>query len=1525
MQKLIVLLSGILFMSSVLMAQTTSYNTDFSSGHPFGNVYDWASGEISASVEGEEMKVIYDKSEDKMWNRLVFWVKPFDITLSPYCRFSIKGDKDFQMTLEFKDETGAGISRIFGVTTGYQEIELDLSSDMGQLSSNILSELQWDVGFNNDSGTFWLDDFKMGTAAKPAVGDRERVTRFVDDFNEGIVPAYWKEDESYSFSNVNNTLVIDINKGYNENAHNFFVEFPPLIDMTDSAYMSLDVKVSKSVLIYFTLYDYQDRPIRSLHRVLDAGQMTPLFLDLGGSGEVDYTTISRMEINVGMTAYDYTGVVTLDNLRLGGVVTPRANILPIPDHHYFMNTKGATLFLTDIEHAENVEFTGAESLVENVVSGTVKSGLATITFDCIDGVFGSDTITVISRGVEGYQDGFVKTLLTVEGNNPPVINPLADLELDITDSIVQVNYDGIRDNNISLDQQLTVEVLSLDESVVKIADLSYNSPMHHGSLQLKLLQSGTAGVVVTVTEDIAEAGSTRDTFNISIFEGFNHKPTVDHPGIVKFFTGQSLDTLYLTGVTDGDQGVEGLTFDVATNDPSVIVPVSATGLSGDSLMIVLESQAVGSTTVEVTVKDDGGTTENNGDQEIRIGFTVNVVDQPVTGYVADFSDVEGDVARGVWAAGGVYALSTVDSSANGFYAMRVDVTGKTYWDGSNLNFLPEGFELDLSEHPYFSMEIYPLDDNTLHWLWFYDYTNTRNDLNNRTVDKLVWAESGKWNDVSYKYSGELDWRNKEQGYDIDNSRIVKILFDMHNAEFTWPPPPDYTGSFLIRNLRIGSEVQQPAPSAVMPTIDKMTIDPVLENTEGNQVMLTGITDGTGSTEGVTVSVMSSAENIAEIISVKPVSDEGVSGFTFHAKEPGTVQVTITISGGNSEEDLVVREWVYIISAQYNNAVVVGIDAAQKHQTIRGFGSYMDSKNGEIYTKVMNASAVRLGLISNQIEWENDNNDPHVLNMEAFDDNAFDWTYLRQLKEDGVESFILTSWSPPAWMKDNLSLSHWQADHSPSSDEVMNRLSYHYYEEFAEEMVAVIRMFKERAGIDLTGIGLQNEPAFHEPYPSAILDPTHFNDLIKIVGQRFEQEGINTLLYMPEQVFTQGYPSMADYIDMLQSDAEANRLSEVIASHNYAENGIDVATPDLSEWTRMWNNSQEGDHPKELWMTESTREYRSFSDAIYIAAGIQGALLGGNVSLWTQFSFADQFLTSGKPNSMLYVMRNFSRYIRPGAERLESSSSESPLMASAFKHPESDAVSLVIVNLSDQNRSVDISAANLPYLYDSYRTSSHEDCKFVGETDITRLVVIPSRSVTTLYALENSMLTMERIDNMVIEKNSGEQEVVITGIGNGNEGVSGLTIHAETDDQELITGLTSASISGDGMSRLTFIPGADRTGMARVIVTLSDGETERKESFYVNVPESQGTGVLNDHAGPGFRVYPNPAKHTLMVKSKDPIQRVEVITVTGNLLAAQSGVNMNEITMYVSFLKPGLYFIRLTNGAGDVGYSSFVKQ
>jgi hypothetical protein len=168
LKKQIFLLAIILAFTGKVFSQDTitSWDIDFSSALPF-SPYDWADAYTFDQSDGM-LKVT---ALAHPWDRFVFWAKPFDISVEPYCDFHIKSDvAQTGFVITFKngpDYGGQTIDVTFNVpadTVNWTYVYIDLNSLLGTLDDPILDEVQWDP---IAAGKIWIDDFRMGVAAKP--------------------------------------------------------------------------------------------------------------------------------------------------------------------------------------------------------------------------------------------------------------------------------------------------------------------------------------------------------------------------------------------------------------------------------------------------------------------------------------------------------------------------------------------------------------------------------------------------------------------------------------------------------------------------------------------------------------------------------------------------------------------------------------------------------------------------------------------------------------------------------------------------------------------------------------------------------------------------------------------------------------------------------------------------------------------------------------------------------------------------------------------------------------------------------------------------------------------------------------------------------------------------------------------------------------------------------------------------------------------------------------------------------------
>jgi hypothetical protein len=343
---------------------------------------------------------------------------------------------------------------------------------------------------------------------------------------------------------------------------------------------------------------------------------------------------------------------------------------------------------------------------------------------------------------------------------------------------------------------------------------------------------------------------------------------------------------------------------------------------------------------------------------------------------------------------------------------------------------------------------------------------------------------------------------------------------------------------------------------------------------------------------------------------------------------------------------------------------------------------------------------------------------------------------------------------------------------------------------------------------------------------------------------------------------------------------------------------------------MYDQAQLGDYPKKVWMTETHIGYSDWSSAMSTAGAIHGGLWAGNMSLWTNWSFGDMQLTKNKPNSTFYASKNYFKYIRPGAARIGTAANHNDILATAFEHDKDGTFTVVLINKGNNPVSVELSGNNLPNGYRAFRTSKFEN--FIEVEPVAGdMFILPGSSVTTLYAIENSALTIDDVPNSILKENDPEQNIPLAGISDGLGGTSSLTLNATSSDPALISGLTVTAIQTDGTAELSFTPGANLTGTAQVVVTLTDGTAVREVKFYVVVQSTVGKQELSVQT---LKVYPNPASDKLFIDIPESgLEEMIITDMMGRVLIQQGIDSEQRIDLNIESLQKGLFIVTVGNG------------
>jgi len=1045
----------------------------------------------------------------------------------------------------------------------------------------------------------------------------------------------WASDPGYKVATAAGVATLSVGKQVMWAGQQLALAQP--LDISAHPYLTVQVLASDPMVL--DMYVLTGKAAFNVPRRIRA---VPTFqtygFDFSGVKNFDGHHITAVIFCVNGAATSWVGTVQLKNLQLGDQASLLPGLEAVEDQEWYHDTGSHTALLTGIDHVHGFTLSGAEQLLRNATfTAVTPEGTSTLRYDLIPGASGRAQATITATGDDGYGTLTRDFSVLVEDNLPPTIDQHPPLTA-VVGKPLAIRFTGVSDGNPTAYQPLTITATSSNASVLASSALSAANP--NGSRYIDLtatpLAPGDTTITLTLDDQSGKVSTTTTTLALHAVAQWNNPPTLDPITDIRGYVAGGDQQTLLSGISDGDQGAQHLTFTAVSSDPTIVPdPTVVAGAHGSATLHFSPSATAGKATITVTVTDDGGTAANNGNQSVSQAFVITTRVRPVDAYTLKVSDLPPLKAED----GVVPSADTLDGAP----VLKIACTNKFTFAGLWLT-LPD---MDLSQAPCLSVDV-KCDQKISFNLYFWDDAKNRNDGATRTTS--IGGPGSDWQTVTFDFTGKGQM-STNKSVPIDSKCITQALFNFHPT-FGWPFS-NWTGTLYFRNLRIGTVADLPKRAPIV-AIDALPAQVLPQGSGATHLTITGLTVA----NHALISLTASESGATQVSPVLGSVTNGSADLTLTAGSPGrsTVSVTATAPGA---DPTTITLTVDVVDTGSPGALT--IDTDKTFQTMRGFGTFFGPDVG-LYAKDLGASVMRVG---DECDFNprKDTSDLNVLNRDRLNYKAFDFSYFRAMKAAGVETFFFTAWTPPSWQKANFSTNYQGAAGFGDSNACLNRLDYDLYDDYAKTLVALVRMFQEEAGITLDAISLQNEPCFCEPYGSGILDPAHMVKLIDIVGPRFAKEGITTRILMPEQVFTQG--NMLDYIRVLNADPIAQKYCSIVATHGYDDKGVIAASPDFPSWTNMFNLAQQGAGPKELWMSETYPEFKDWSSAMNYSMTLYGSLEYGNISLWTQWSIEGTLLDHNLPTDSFWVVRQYWKFIRPGAKRVSSSSSEASVFTTSY--------------------------------------------------------------------------------------------------------------------------------------------------------------------------------------------------------------------------------------------------------------------
>lgn len=435
---------------------------------------------------------------------------------------------------------------------------------------------------------------------------------------------------------------------------------------------------------------------------------------------------------------------------------------------------------------------------------------------------------------------------------------------------------------------------------------------------------------------------------------------------------------------------------------------------------------------------------------------------------------------------------------------------------------------------------------------------------------------------------------------------------------------------------------------------------------------------------------------------------------------------------------------------------ITIDPSQRYQTLEGFGAsgawwaqaiggWSDENRQRVIELLFNPqTGVGLTIYRHNLgggerglidPWRNTETvapAPGEYDLQR-DANAL-WV-LRAAHEAGVQGVVVFANSAPGWMTVS-----GRSSGNPGGE---SNLLPEMHDDFARYLVDVARLLIEE-GIPVKWISPINEPQW-DWQPSKGQEGTHYttDEIVSVLNAlttELDRSGLDVEISAVE---AGEWQSAAIYARRIFDDPVLASKLDHFAVHSYwseareKENFVrfmEKHYPNVDLWMSEWTEMVQG------------RDY-GMDSALVMANTIHDDLTIGGVTSWqywiavSKYNFRDgliytrEYSENIEETKRLWTMGNYSRFVRPGAVRIDAKSDNEVVRVSAYRDAESGRLAVVVINNSVETQMIQFADSSLPQSVDVYETSETNDLALISSGTLASTITLAPSSVTTFVMSE----------------------------------------------------------------------------------------------------------------------------------------------------------------------------------------------
>jgi O-glycosyl hydrolase len=305
----------------------------------------------------------------------------------------------------------------------------------------------------------------------------------------------------------------------------------------------------------------------------------------------------------------------------------------------------------------------------------------------------------------------------------------------------------------------------------------------------------------------------------------------------------------------------------------------------------------------------------------------------------------------------------------------------------------------------------------------------------------------------------------------------------------------------------------------------------------------------------------------------------------------------------------------------------------------------------------------------------------------------------------------------------------------------SNLGLNQEEAYAVYLADIIRHLREDRGLPIQWLSPVNEPQWKwnssNNQEGCHYSPEEVVALLEALDKKIKEYNLEVNLLAPE---SGNWRSSRDFLNALANNPDLLSSLSVFSVHSYDS---------LSEDKKILANLIRTDFPHlRLWMTEwvemrTGRDY-GMTSAVTLAETIHQDLSLGGVTSWqywiavSKYDYHDGLLYINPgfqaviETKRLWALGNYSKFIRPGYQRIDSQTDSPNLLVSAYQSPDQGQIAVVVINKSVSPVLANLQIQNRNWFkLDAYSTSEQNNLAQIYQGATPGNFTFPAFSITTL--------------------------------------------------------------------------------------------------------------------------------------------------------------------------------------------------